>query len=683
MKKHAFHIAFALGALAVLWVAAAVASTHLLVLVMTSVIAAVYVFGALELRHYRTATAQLAQALTEVPGDLQQLGDWLARVPASLQNAVRQRIEGERSAFPGLALTPYLVGLLVMLGMLGTFLGMVVTFKGAVFALEGSTDLQAIRAALAAPIKGLGLSFGTSVAGVAASATLGLLSALSRRERVQAGRLLDRLIASDLRPFSLAHQRQESVKALQAQASALPDVMQGLKALMDGMEQRNQRLGEQLLAGQAQFHQEVSVAYTRLADTVGRSLTDSLGASARIAGDTLRPVVETAMRDIALESTRRHEQVIEATQAQLHAFTHGFDQRATALLATIQEGAVRAGADQAAADQQRLAAWTRTLESMAATLQREWQEAGARVQSAQQAVCEALQSTAATVSEETRQHSSQTLGQLQALLDQSESLVRERVASEARWMQSHGERLDQLAGLLRTELGALRDDEAARAHAAVDRLGELQSALATQLATLGTALEAPMTRLIQTASEVPQAAAGVITQLRTELGEITERDTRALQERAEVMAQIHTLLQGIRQSAGEQRAAVEALAASATTVLEQASRRFADTLETQAARSDAAAAQLAGSAVELATLGDSFHHGVMLFSGTNEKLVSSLMRIEDTLGRSIARSDEQLAYYVEQAREVIELSVSSQQVVMEELRRLTGRARAQTEDVAA
>ena len=75
----------------------------------------------------------------------------MQQVPGALRNTVRQRIEGERAALPGPALTPYLVGLLVMLGMLGTFLGMVVTFKGAVFALEGSTDLQAIRAALAAP----------------------------------------------------------------------------------------------------------------------------------------------------------------------------------------------------------------------------------------------------------------------------------------------------------------------------------------------------------------------------------------------------------------------------------------------------------------------------------------------------------------------------------------------------
>ena len=34
------------------------------------------------------------------------------------------------------------------------------------------------------------------------------------------------------------------------------------------------------------------------------------------------------------------------------------------------------------------------------------------------------------------------------------------------------------------------------------------------------------------------------------------------------------------------------------------------------------------------------------------------------------RSDEQLAYYVAQAREVIDLSISSQQGIVEDLRRL-------------
>ena len=57
LSRHSFLIAFGLGALAVLWVAAAVASSHFLVLVMTAVIGAVYVFAALELRHYRVVVS--------------------------------------------------------------------------------------------------------------------------------------------------------------------------------------------------------------------------------------------------------------------------------------------------------------------------------------------------------------------------------------------------------------------------------------------------------------------------------------------------------------------------------------------------------------------------------------------------------------------------------------------------
>ena len=722
MNKHVFAIAFLLGALVIGWVGFGYLGTSGLALTMTALIAAVYALGGLELLRFRRATLGLSAALAAIPPSLADLGDWLRQLPPTLQNPVRLRIDGERVGLPGPALTPYLVGLLVMLGMLGTFLGMVVTFKGAVFALEGSTDLQAIRAALAAPIKGLGLAFGTSVAGVAASSMLGLLSALSRRERVDAGRLLDSRIATVLRPFSLAHQRQETYRALQVQATALPEVVSGLQALMDGMERRNQQLNAQLLASQALFHREASVAYTGLADSVGQSLKDSLSVSARIAGESLKPVVEAAMREVAQESKRLHERVSEATQAQLNglsatfgataatvsdtwtvalqtharaseaqalaleralgAFTLGFDQRATALLATIQEGATRSATDQAAADRQRLHAWTQSLETLAATQQAQWERAGAMTLARQQAVIETLEQTAGAISEQASEHARQTLADMARLLAQSDELVRARIDAESKWTQQHGERLDQLAGLLRTELGALRDDEATRGNAAVERLGELQSALSTHLATLGAALEAPMTRLMQTAAEVPQAAAGVLTQLREEMSQITERDTLALQERALVMDRINALLQTLNQTSGEQRAAIESLATAAAAVMDQASRQFADTLGAQAGRSEAVAAQVAGSAVELASLGESFNHGVALFSASNQKLMDSLQRIDDTLGRSVARSDEQLAYYVAQAREVIDLSISAQQGVIEDLRRLRNRQSAPAERVA-
>ena len=70
MKRYSFLIAFALGVLALVWVAASVAASHPLVLAMTVCIGAVYVFGAMELRQYRATTQALNQALTSIPQDL-------------------------------------------------------------------------------------------------------------------------------------------------------------------------------------------------------------------------------------------------------------------------------------------------------------------------------------------------------------------------------------------------------------------------------------------------------------------------------------------------------------------------------------------------------------------------------------------------------------------------------------
>jgi exonuclease VII small subunit len=261
-------------------------------------------------------------------------------------------------------------------------------------------------------------------------------------------------------------------------------------------------------------------------------------------------------------------------------------------------------------------------------------------------------------------------------MDQLAALWRSELAAlrseEAARGQAAVERLGEWQAGLSGQLQALRSEEDQRGQAAVDRLGELQAAMASHLATLGTALEAPMTRLLATASEAPKAAAEVIAQLRQEMSQLTERDNVALQERTALVENIGALLQSVQQTTGEQRAAIETLVTSASGVLNQVSEQFAQTLGAQASRTDEAAAQVAGSAAELASLGEAFQHGVQLFSASQEKLVDNLQRIEGAIQQSMARSDEQLAYYVAQAREVVDLSISAQQGIVEDLRRLRG-----------
>ncbi|MDP3326494.1 MAG: DUF802 domain-containing protein [Hydrogenophaga sp.] len=811
--------AFLLGLLAIGWVGWGFVGSNWLALGMTVLIAAVYLFGALEIRRFRSASTGLAQALAHIPQPLGSLADWLARVPAPLQNAVRQRVESGRGALPGLALTPYLIGLLVMLGMLGTFLGMVVTFKGAVFALEGSADLMAIRSALAAPIRGLGLSFGTSVAGVASSAMLGLMSAIARRERADVARRLEQQTAGALRPFTAAQRQDNSFIALQRQADALPQVVTQLQALMEQVERRHQQLDEQLTARQDQFHREAAAAYTGLGQSVAQALNDSLSASARMAGESIQPVVESAMAAIAQESTRLHERVSAAVQTQLtglstqfaattgsvaegwasalqhhtrtseqlvgglgqalEQFNTSFEARAGQLLSNVQQATAQQHREQAQAEAQKLAAWTTALQGMASSLLAEWQQVGAANLAQQQAVCQTLEQTASAIQQSAAEQATRSMESVTRLLEKSDALVQARTEAEALWTEEHGQRMDELAALWRSELSALRNEEsthlqtlrseettrnqaaaeraaalhaelaeqlqtlrneeaargqaavdrlaslqtelaaqlqslradeasrqqttveqaaalhadigtqlqalrteeathlqalrseeAARGQAAVDRLSELQAAVTEHLATLGTSLEAPMSRLLETASEAPKAAAEVIGQLRGEMSRLTERDNLALQERSELVAHISSLLQNVQQTTGEQRAAIESLVASATTVLNQTGAQFAQTLGAQAGRADEQTAQMATSAAELAALGQAFQQGVERFSSTNEKLVEGLQRVEGAIGQHMARSDEQLAYYVAQAREVIDLSISAQQGIVEDMRSL-------------
>ncbi len=395
-------IVFLAGLAAIGWIGAGYIGGNPLALSITALIGVCYLAGALELLRYQQATRGLTRALEGLSEAPPQLGSWLDGLHPSLRNAARLRIEGERASLPGPALTPYLVGLLVLLGMLGTFLGMVATLRGTGLALESATDLAAMRASLAAPVKGLGFAFGTSVAGVAASAMLGLLSALCRRARLQAGEYLDTKAATALRGYSLAHQREESFKLLRGQAEALPLLADRLAAMMASMESQSQALNQRLLAGQEAFHGKTEAVYGRLANSVETALTHSVAESAQAAGAAIQPAVQTTMQTLARETAAWRDTVTQALQQQmdrlstrleqtsaalagnwtealagqaaanqalnqdlrgaLEQFAAGFEQRASALLADVSARLEHATSALAAGSQATAQAWTEALD---------------------------------------------------------------------------------------------------------------------------------------------------------------------------------------------------------------------------------------------------------------------------------------------------------------------------------
>ncbi|MFP5467010.1 MAG: DUF802 domain-containing protein, partial [Gammaproteobacteria bacterium] len=120
----------------------------------------------------------------------------------------------------------------------------------------------------------------------------------------------------------------------------------------------------------------------------------------------------------------------------------------------------------------------------------------------------------------------------------------------------------------------------------------------------------------------------------------------------------------------------ENLVDSASAVLDRVGQQFADTVGAQSGRAEAMASQAAASAAQLGALGQAFQEGTQQLTASHEQLVQGLQRVEEAIGQSLSRSDEQLAYYVAQAREVIDLSISAQQGIVEDLRRLRGPVKA-------
>ncbi len=605
MNSLLFGVAALLGACAIAWMAHDFAGASLLALAVTCGIGAVYLIGIVELLRFRRATASLNTALGNIKPQTaatnEWFGDWLGQLDPALRGGVRARIAGERDGLPAPVFTPYLVGLLVMLGLLGTFVGMVSTLGGAVAALQGSTELDAIRAGLAAPMQGLGVAFGTSVAGVGASAMLGLIATLARHERILATRRLDDGIASVFKVFSPAYQKELAFAALHAQAGALPAVAGDLQALVAQLSSMGDQLGESLLTTQERFQAATESRFNELANSVDRSLQECLGASARAAGEALRPILTETVADISQMLERNQQQQAQTGQDQLRSLGSEFG-----------------------------AAGKSLLDSFAATSS-SWTEQTIALQDTIKAV---LGDSVSELTDSARTSTATLLTEISGLLASTETLVEARSAAEAVW------------------------------------LDRLESTVATHLARLGQGLEAPMTRLIETASETPRAAAEVIGLLRAEIGNTVERDKQLLQERLDMTQDLQKLSASLQQAADTQRLAVENLVASSAEILRDISSRFDDSLSAGMSTLTEASVHVAGGAIEVNSLGEAFGHAVALFDSSNEAMMEHLSHIGHALEQSTARSDEQMAYYVAQAREIIDHSMLSQKEMMDDMRRI-------------
>lgn len=655
MSRNLLHlVVFLAGLAAVCWIGAGYLGSNLPAAAVTAVIGACYVAGALELHRYRQATATLARAVAEADATTPGLGDWLAGLHPSLRNAVRLRVEGERVALPAPALTPYLVGLLVLLGMLGTLLGMMATLRGTGLALESATDLDAIRSSLGAPVRGLAFAFGTSIAGVASSAMLGLLAALCRRERLQVVQLLDVQIATTLRPHSQAWQREEAFRLLQRQAGQMPALVERLDAMTAALEQQNRAAADQLSARQNDFHARTEAAYTRLATSVEQSLKASVADSARAVGAALQPAVEATMAGLAREAASMQATVTDAVQQQLDGLASGME-TANAAAAAHWAGAV--------AEQQR--ANTALVKDLDESLTRLTDNFEQRSTGWLDSVSTRIDvSTAATANAW-----SNTLARQEAVNEALAARNEQALANAATTLQKCA---SDLAGVMQHSHAELQQALESRDQQRLERWTEAFGAMTEQAQAQARDTIAEISRLVDAASEAPRAAAEVVAELRQKLSDSMVRDTAMLEEHTRLLGTLETLLDAVNHASTEQRTAVDALVGTSADLLERVGTRFTDHIEAETGRLGTAAAQVTRGAVEVEGLGEAFSAAVRQFGDSAVALGGQLQQIEAALEKSLVRSDEQLAYYVAQAREVVDLSTLSQKQIIGELQRLAG-----------
>jgi len=475
--------------------------------------------------------------------------------------------------------------------------------KGAVVALEGTSELEAIRTGLAAPIEGLGLAFGTSVAGVAASAMLGFLSTISRRERLQVSHLLDTKIGSTLRDFSAKHQQQMVFQAMQDQANVLPVVAEQLSGLVGKFERIGDSMEARLLSGQEQFQNTITQLYRELNESIDQSLKTSLVESAALIGSSVAPMAKKTLAQLNDSAHETQQRLLELSDKQLTASCEVTEKNNQLMREALDKAIAQQGNSTAA-------------------------------------LIKSINNSMSDASNE--------------LSTRSKALIESFSTSSDEWAERQRGQAEQFNTTISDQLGLLRNDETRRGDVAIERLRELESVVTKHLQTLGQSLEEPMTRLIETASQTPKAAAEVIEKLRGEMTKNFERDNDLLAERTSLMAQLDSLSKTLEQSSVGQRDAIDSLIERSAETMSKVGEQFGEQLEGESSKLAGVVENFASSSAEMASLGDAFNAAVALFSESNSQLIENLCRIETSLERSSSRSDEQLAYYVAQAREIID-----------------------------
>lgn len=502
----------------------------------------------------------------------------------AVRAVLRARVAGVPAPAVASPFASYLIGLLVMLGLLGTFLGLFESLKGAREALGASGDVTALRAALAAPIAGLSRAFGTSAAGVSASAMLGLALVAVRRMESEASAVLARYVAGPLAPLTVSRRTLAALEMLARQGDALPEASAAItrsavtlgdvaREVKGATEATNGALREELRALSGGLREDVRgltgavhVDLTGVAKSVreelsgvAKSVRDDLRGTAQSVRDELGGVASGMRSD--LEATtlgmRDAMQTLSASlrddlrgtltsiREDLQAASKGSAQAVAEAVAPRLEDAVAAIA---AAGETSAASLVRSVEAASeARLARETEQATALRASVEQAIAAVVAAQRAE-SESLRE----------AVAREAKSLLDTVVEGRELLVAAEADRADRIAAALRDTAGAIAERFEATARSDQEREARLDVLLG-KLDTLASTVEAHGAAADErsAAADARSAAADArVSALEGTLSQAYDRATRTL---AEGLAEHQQTLGAAL--AAEQRAMMEAATA--------------------------------------------------------------------------------------------------------------------------
>lgn len=166
----------------------------------------------------------------------------------SLLDSLASRLDESRD------LSRYLVGLLIFLGLLGTFWGLLETVQSIGGAIEGldvtsaqsATLFDQLKQGLQAPLKGMGLSFSSSLLGLAGSLILGFLDLKAAQAQNRFYLDLEDWLSSITDVAGGTVQQAQAAQMQQQPGSIAPHLLRAdLLSLQRAVEKLNQTLEEQ------------------------------------------------------------------------------------------------------------------------------------------------------------------------------------------------------------------------------------------------------------------------------------------------------------------------------------------------------------------------------------------------------------------------------------------------------